>query len=347
VDARREAFTLIEKRVTLACVNLLLIVLVLQVTSQPAIADYGPASLHTFHFSTVSPDTDVQLQWPLNNSNAVSIDLKVVASPENQTSIFWGHQFSFVNGERGYIGFGVGGDVKVATVAIFDANGGATTTPNGGCESGVPFSKSGNGWQCFIIYNWKIGFNYALRLTQLPPDNQGNGQWQGTIHDYSSNTDTVIGAIIVPSTYGMLGSSSSTWNEYSIAMTCPTADTSVIFSSPYAYNAAGNHAPTFAQVTYGNSTCQDSNVQYIGGGAYRADAGKDVTRTTPAQTFMWTQEPSLVQQSSNSVPEFPISGPVILLFITVSGVLYGVTATRSRRGSANLSRRLELVAMIL
>jgi hypothetical protein len=283
----------------LACATLFLLTLTTQV-GPLAFAASPQASYHPEHFSTITPDTDVQLQWPLNNSYAISIDLKVVNSPENQTSIFWGHQFTFMDGEKGYIGFGIGGQVKVATIAVFDATGGFSNSSGGGCNSGVPFSKIGIGWQCFILYNWKLGFNYGLKVTRLSSDSAGNGQWQGSLHDYSTNSDTVIGTIIVPPAYGMIGSSSSTWDEYSTASNCATADTSVIFSSPFAMNAAGNHAPSKAQVTYGNTTCQDSNVQYLGGGAYQADAGRNVTRTTTSQTWLWTQEPALIPQSTST-----------------------------------------------
>jgi hypothetical protein len=236
----------------------------------------------------------------MNNSYSMSIDLKVIESPENGTSIFWGHQFTFMNGEKGYIGFGLGGDVKVATIAIFDANGGVTTNPNGGCQNGVPFSLVGFGYQCFVTFDWKVGSNYALQVTQLTSDQNGNEQWEGTIHDYLSDRDTIIGSIIVSPDYGMLGSDSSTWNEYSIALTCATPDTSVIFSSPVAYNSAGNHPPAMAQVLYGNTTCQNSDVRYLGGGAYKTDAGQSVSRTTPKQTWLWTEEPTLIPQDSES-----------------------------------------------
>jgi hypothetical protein len=91
--------------------------------------------------------------------------------------------------------------------------------------------------------------------------------------------------------------------------------------------------PLKAQVTYGNTTCQDSNVQYLGGGAYQADAGKNVTRTTPAQSWLWTQEPTLVSQSSTSVSEFQQVDPTVLL--AVVSILSGVPfVARSRRASA-------------
>ena len=50
------------------------------------------------HFNTLAPDTDVQLQWPLNGSYSMSVDLKITNTPKSDAPIFWGLQFTFVNG---------------------------------------------------------------------------------------------------------------------------------------------------------------------------------------------------------------------------------------------------------
>ena len=272
---------------TLTC--FFLVLLTFQV-AWPAFATSHSDFIHADHFSTVAPDTDVQLQWPFNKSYSMSIDLKVLKSPESQASIFWGHQFTFMNGERGYIGFGIGGNIKIATVAVFDAIAGNPHNATGGCNIGVPFSTAGNGWQCFVEYDWQLGSNYRLDISRVS-DQNGNEQWEGSVYENFTKSSTIIGRLQVPSVFGQLGSISSTWNEYATASTCDTLYSSVIFSYPFSMNTAGNHAPIKAQVTYGNSTCVDSNIQYFGGGSYQSDVGNGITRTTPALTWLWTQEP--------------------------------------------------------
>jgi len=276
------------------------------------------------HFNTLAPDTDVQLQWPLSGSYSLSINLKILQAPQSSASIFWGYQFSFMNGETGFVGMGIGGAPKVATFGIFDANNATTSNPSGGCESGISFLKSGNGYQCFVLYNWALGVGYALQVTRVL-DSGGQEQWQGSVMD-SQNSSTVIGNVIVPTTYQQLANNSSTWDEYAIASSCNTTQTRVIFSYPYALNSAGNHAPSQAQVTYGTTSCQDSNVQYLGGGAYEADAGVGITRSTAAMTWLWTHEPTLVSPTQVSVAEFPSTGPTISLLLLSS---IGVIVTRT------------------
>ena len=285
-----------------ACVILLILtILFTNVGRNPAYA----------HFNTLAPDTDVTLHWPLNNSYSMSVDLKIVKAPTSEATIFWGHQFSFMNGERGYIAVGIGGNYKVATVGIFDAVNANPYNSSGVCNNEVSLvSQYGQGWQCFTYYNWTIGNNYRLRISKLT-DVNGSETWQGSVYD-STNSTTVIGTILVDPIYGGLGMLSSTWDEYTYAGSCDTTPTSVVFSYPYAMNAAGNHAPTRAQATYGNTTCGDSNISYLGGGAYQADAGRNVTRTTPAESWLWTQEPTLVPQTSASLPEFQQTPPMLL-----------------------------------
>lgn len=280
------------------------------------------------HFNTLAPDTDVKLHWPLNNSYSVSVDLKVLKSPESNAAIFWGHQFSFMNGETGYVALGVGGNPKVATVGVFDAIQANPYNSSGACSNGISFLKTGVGWQCFVFYDWRIGFDYKLQFSRIA-DANGTEQWQGSVYDYSSNSSTIIGTVLVPPSYGELNSTSSTWDEYSLASSCNTTPTRVVFSYPYAMNAAGDHAPAGAQVTYGNTSCQDSNVQYLSGGAYQADAGNNVTRTTQAGSWLWTQEPSLISQDSTAVPELQFTNPLTFLIMSSVGVMFYFARNRN------------------
>ena len=48
-------------------------------------------------------------------------------------------------------------------------------------------------------------------------DLNGSEQWQGSVFDYSANSTSIIGSILVSPTYGQLGTLASTWDEYAIA----------------------------------------------------------------------------------------------------------------------------------
>jgi hypothetical protein len=313
-------------RIVVIAVTLLLFGALLQIGGHPAYA----------HFNTLAPDTDVQLLWPLNDSYSVSIDLKVVRAPQSDASIFWGYQFTFMNGERGFVAFGIGGMPKVATMGVFDAQNASTDNPTGGCSQGISFLKSGTGYQCFIIFDWNLGSNYRLQFSKTS-DSGSNEEWQGSVYDYSVNASTTIGDIIVSPDYGQLSTNSSTWDEYSTASACNTTPTSVIFSHPYALNAGGNHAPARAEVTYGGNSCQDSNVQYLGGGAYQADAGNNVTRTTPPFRWLWTQEPLLTSANSDTGSGSTTATSSSIESVTSSSTLDSI-ATSSYSASSAVAR---------
>jgi hypothetical protein len=258
----------------------------------------------------------------------MSIDVKVVRSPESNIAIYWGHQFQFANNETGYLTLGLGETTKLVSFGIFDAIQGVPNNSSGLCDNIIGFLSTGIGSACYLIYDWNIGYNYRLQVSRIS-DVNGSEQWQGTVYDYASNSTSIIGNILVPHTYGQLGTASSTWDEYATAASCNTTSTSAIFSYPYAQNSAGNHAPSQAEVTYGNSACQDSNVQYLGGGAYEADAGNNISRDTPAKTLMWSHEPALVSQSQASVPEFPLVTAPYVAFVVISTVVIFRLAGRS------------------
>jgi Domain of unknown function (DUF3472) len=299
-----------RRRIVLASFALLLLTTLVSQTSQPA---YG-------HFNTKAPDTDVQLHWPIPDSYSMSIDVKILESPESNAAIYWGHQFQFANNETGYITLGVGGNTKLASFGIFDAVQGVPNNSSGLCDNIIGFLSTGIGSACYLIYQWSLGYNYRLQITRIS-DANGSERWQGSIYDYASNSNSIIGNILVAQTYGQLGTLSSTWDEYATAASCDTTSASAIFSYPYAQNSGGNHAPLKADLTYGNTTCQDSNVEYLGGGAYQADTGENVTRITPAGTLLWTEEPTLISQSQISAPEFPFANTPTLVLTMIAAAL--------------------------
>ena len=72
----------------------------------------------------------------------MSIDLKVLKAPESNAAIFWGLQFTFMNGENGYVGIGIGGNPKIATVGVFNAIQASPYNSSGVCNSRHIISES-------------------------------------------------------------------------------------------------------------------------------------------------------------------------------------------------------------
>jgi len=248
--------------------------------------------------SAMGPNTYVGLYWPLANNYNFDIDLKVTEAPEANTGLFWAHQFQFVGGSGGYMGLQiVGSEMR----AIFSIWGAITANPNTGQSNGCrELEEYGKVWSCGAKYDWKIGVNYRLRLWVTNKDSSGNQWWVGAINDYSTNSETIIGTILAPASFGLLSTWSTTWVEYFAYTTCDAPHTRAIFSYPYARNAGGDHAPQKAMVDYGTSGCNNTNVSYLGDGAYVLEAGQGVQRATPDQTPLWSQEPALVRQPPTS-----------------------------------------------
>jgi hypothetical protein len=139
--------------------------------------------------SAAAPSTYVELYWPFDENYGFDIDLKVTDTPESDTGLFWSHQFAFVGGSGRYLGLQIVGSSKKAIFSIWNALAGSS-------ECRV-FTHEGTGWMCLTDYEWKVGFNYRLRLWVLNKEAAGSEWWLATVNDYSTNTDTPIGKIFI------------------------------------------------------------------------------------------------------------------------------------------------------
>jgi hypothetical protein len=270
----------------------------------------------------------VDLTWPLSNYYNFDIDMKVTTVPGQDSGTFWSFQFGFVGAGGGYMGLQIIGSKHKVIFSIWGAingnpnNNGDTSPPEtfNGCRT---VFDNGNAWQCLIDYNWQVGKNYRMRLWITTKESSGDQWWVGAISDYSTNNETTIGSILVPPNYGLLANWASTWVENFGYSTCDVPQTEAIFSYPYARNAASGHGPQAAKVTYGKD-CSDSNVQYLGNGAYALETGKGVQRSTADQTMLWSQEPTLVRQPASGTttqPSIAVTSAVVQQgqSITISG----------------------------
>ena len=224
------------------------------------------------------PGTYVQIFWKRDNNYNFDIDLNVTDAPESVGSgqaIFWAHFFSFVGGNRGYIGLQIVGSQKKAIFSIWDAITG---------EPGNPFEEQGHGWQIIIDYDWKLNHKYRLRIWELNVEQNGDEWWLATVYDYSVGVDTVIGKILVPASWGWLDATSLTWVEYAGYDNCESKNipyTKAVFFDPYARNPVENSGPDKLYVTYGAKPANNSDVDYYGDYTYALEAGDDVVRDTP------------------------------------------------------------------
>jgi hypothetical protein len=224
------------------------------------------------------PGTYVQIFWKRDNNYNFDIDLNVTDAPESVGSgqaIFWAHFFSFVGGNRGYIGLQIVGSQKKAIFSIWDAITG---------EPGNPFEEQGHGWQIIIDYDWKLNHKYRLRIWELNVEQNGDEWWLATVYDYSVGVDTVIGKILVPASWGWLDATSLTWVEYAGYDNCESQNipySRAEFSNLFARNTAGDSGPIKLKVYYGSKPAKNSDVDYYGGGTYALEAGDDVFRDTP------------------------------------------------------------------
>jgi hypothetical protein len=272
----------------------------------------GLVRFHGESVTAVAPGTYVEIFWKNDNNYNLDVDLTVTHAPDSAIILFWAHQFSFVNGSGGYIGLQIVGSSRKAIFSIWDAVRG---------EPGVRFTHEGEGWSIIIDHDWKIGERYRLRIWVLGREANGDEWWLGTVYEYSSGRETVIGKILVPELWGWLGSWSVTWIEYAGYQTCDVPFTRAEFSNLYARNAAGDGPPDKLKASYGTSPCTNSDIDYYGETHYALKAGQGITRDT--------NEGWLTTVEEYDIPEFP--GLTAMVLITVALSLFALQEMRGER----------------
>jgi hypothetical protein len=279
------------------------------------------------HFSGLTPDADVELFWTTDDNFNVSIDLRIVVTPETNMIVYWAHEFRFGDGGAGYLALGIGGSTKLAMMSVWGATQAETSGSDPGRESCFqtvsPLDQPG--WGCVLEFDWKLNQTYGLRIRALNKAPSGEEWWQATVSDYSTNAEKVIGKTLTPSTFGWLTQSTVTWVEYSLASSCDVPRTRAVFSNSQAHGPNGNRAPERARVRY-PSACLNSNVQYVDNGAYVTEAGQNVVRTTWNETWLWTVEPHIIE---HPIPEFPFEAMFTASVLAMA--VFSVSFSRRKR----------------
>jgi hypothetical protein len=198
--------------------------LVSQLIAVPAYADGGGNSY--FSWTIDGP-------IPSQGLNEVSFYHTVQYEPHRSAeNIYWANQFTFKNGNGGYIGIqprpSVGGVPQgMALFSLFGA-GATTTDPN--CRYGA---DNGAGISCATSYPWKLGRRYQLQVINPSPL-----KWHGNIIDTVTGASTHIGAWTVPSTWTGLQPSQAAFTElYGYNASCDANPSTVaLFGLPTALN---------------------------------------------------------------------------------------------------------------
>lgn len=159
--------------------------------------------------------TSAQFEWPDANPNGYqNLDFFLTINKE-APQYFWAHQFSFKNGETGYMGLQTSAqfkdvETKVAIFSIWNAKN-ATNAPNGISAS---FGHEGSGYSCRIAYNWREGIPYRVRIWQLENAQSGDHWWGAWVMDLQTQKEEFIGKILVPGSWSGLNTTSLNFVEY-------------------------------------------------------------------------------------------------------------------------------------
>jgi hypothetical protein len=180
---------------------------------------------------------------------------------------FWAHQFSFVNGDVGYMGLQSHGsrvDGTVGKTVVFSVfKSGIAATPES-ChidKKGFDGYEDMSGSSCRIAYDWVLGHKYTMRTEIVKKDETGTW-WGAWIKDENEDVETFIANIAVPSTWGGIGDWTVMWSEYfgEHPATCEALPYSrVHFYPPTANDGSATPSGTSNELSKGTS-CTNSEV---------------------------------------------------------------------------------------
>ncbi len=147
---------------------------------------------------------------PGNSLAAYPIPAEVKGS-DDYIGYYWANQFRFMDGDGGYMGLQTVGNIgserkRIAIFSIWKAVNGRPGSASGKAD---PFGHEGTGWSCKVEYPWKQDVKYCLRIWGMQDQ-----WWRGAIIDTSTNTETVIGDIQVPTGWKGLVKDPTSFTEY-------------------------------------------------------------------------------------------------------------------------------------
>ncbi|MBX4335175.1 DUF3472 domain-containing protein [Bartonella raoultii] len=190
----------------------------------------------------------VQHKWPAGREfDKLSFFEQISYDGGPKSHYYWASQFSFKNGNGGYIGLQNSKGVHFVNYSIWNAVGWKSKH----CKR---FSGEGSGVQCQIKMPWKVGHQYRLDVSKE------ENLVTGTIIDLMDRTKTTLGVIEVPKTFGKFDGSLHFVEEYSqgneqLASCFVMGAQSSIFRAPI-----GDDTVKAKHMTYSYGNCNDPYV---------------------------------------------------------------------------------------
>lgn len=193
-------------------------------------------------------NVSVQHEWPTHSEfDQLSFCEQINHDGGEKSHYSWANQFFFKNGNAGYIGLQNSKEEHFVNDSIWKATGWKSKQ----CHY---FDYEGSGVQCQIKMPRKTGHPYKLNVSKK--DNLVTG----VIIDLMDDTETTVGVIEVPQTFGKFNGSLSFVEEYSqgseqLSSCFVMGMQSAIFRAPI-----GNKTVKAKQSTYTYRNCNDPYV---------------------------------------------------------------------------------------
>lgn len=230
---------------------------------------------------------DTYWTWPSTPGGFTEMDTDITPVTDGSPDGYYFSAYYWFTGDYsatgGYLGLQTEGNNPTGKIVIFSIWGATSSYGPGyntsGNEGGVYYTSR-------ITYPWVINHTYDLRLS-LMNQASGNNTWTATVTDQTTNIQSLVGNIVVPSSRGNLYDVSGTFHERYSGATASCSDlleSEVEFTNLAADNGAVSPS-SHSNVGPSNSACSNYfATQDIQGGVESIIGGQFPVATPPAQT---------------------------------------------------------------
>jgi hypothetical protein len=180
-----------------------------------------------------------ELEWNLTVESTIHTD-----------GYFWAHQFSFSGGAVGFVGLQERGGyqadppdglVDITNMVVFWISSSPLRAELGDfpypeARTYLKLDSGAAWWTIHVRYKWQPCRSYRLRIGRESVADSGDIWYGAWIADSEIGSESFLGRILVPASFGQLGATTSTWSNrigYSVLSSCGSPESvSAVFGIP-------------------------------------------------------------------------------------------------------------------
>lgn len=222
---------------------------------------------------------------PTGGFTSLSVPLTIENDP-TYDGYYWASQFGFTGFSGGYFGLQAHGRLGKTFIfsigdAVIKAEYGDILPPNADIQGSFDLKQ---GISTAARYDWVPCRTYELAMVKEGTDASGNIWWRSSIRDTVTNQTTKLARILVPGSWGNVGSSLATWAERFTGRQMTKCSDQEYGAARFGVPSANGGLASSRQSGVNSGGCPNSRFTDLGSRGVRLEMGVSSTVATPTPT---------------------------------------------------------------